>query len=160
MVIKGPLGQCTVNTNLSTPARVLFESLEGRWTLTRILTGFGEMTGMATFRPLSRHVLEYREEGVLTLTSGTTHSAFRTLFYLHQGDHILVCFRPASRPKDLLHGLAVGRADVPWPQNVDDTHFCGADSYHGRYEFETAVRSGSQSRSVDRRKTRLSTRSF
>jgi hypothetical protein len=40
------------------------------------------MTGLATFRPLSRHVLEYHEEGVLTLTSGTTHSAFRTLFLL------------------------------------------------------------------------------
>lgn len=98
------------------------------------------MSGLATFRPLSRQVLQYREEGVLSLTSGTSHSAFRTLFYLNQDDHILVCFRPSSRPKDLLHRLAVGRAEVPWPQNVDDTHICGADSYHGRYGFETPVR--------------------
>src|SRR5271168_3897291 len=115
-------GHLRVNTNASTPARVLFESLEGRWTLGRIVTGFGEMSGLASFRPLSRQVLEYREEGVLSLTSGTSHSASRTLFYLHQDDHILVCFRPSSRPKDLLHRLAVGRAEVPWPQNVDDTH--------------------------------------
>jgi hypothetical protein len=125
----------------STAARVLFENLEGSWTLSRAMEGFGKMTGVGVFRPLSPRVLEYREEGVLTLNSGGTCNAFRTLFYCLEGARILIRFRPSSQEGDILHGLRVAQTGASlWPLNADDTHHCGQDAYHGIYRFETPIR--------------------
>lgn len=40
-------------------------------------------SGLASFRRVTLGVLEYCEEGMLTLNSGSSHSAFRRLFYCH-----------------------------------------------------------------------------
>lgn len=105
------------------------------------MEGFGKMSGFGVFHPLSPRMLEYREEGVLTLNAGGTCYASRTLFYCEEGAHILIRFRPTSQEGDILHRLPVAQTGASlWPLNADDTHHCGQDTYHGIYRFETPSR--------------------
>jgi hypothetical protein len=122
----------------SSAARLL-KSLEGRWTLSRTVDGFGKMNGFASFRRVLVG-LEYREEGILTLDSGSSHSAFRRLFYCEEDEAIVIRFPPTSEPGAILHRLAlIKTGDGPWPLEAADTHHCGQDTYHGIYIFETPV---------------------
>ncbi len=105
------------------------------------MEGLGKMSGFGVFLPLSPRILEYREEGVLTLNSGGTCNAFRRLFYCLESAHILIRFRPTSHEGDILFRLPVAQTDASlWPLCAEDTHHCGQDTYHGIYRFETPIR--------------------
>lgn len=124
----------------SSAAARLLKSLEGRWTLSRTVDGFGKMNGFASFRRVMVG-LEYREEGILTLDSGSSHSAFRRLFYCEEDEAIVIRFPATSEPGAILHRLAlIKTGEGPWPLEAADTHHCGQDTYHGIYRFETPVR--------------------
>jgi hypothetical protein len=128
----------------SSVAAGLLKSLEGRWTLSRTVEGFGKMSGFASFRRVSGG-LEYREKGILTLNSGSSHSAFRRLFYCDEDETIVIRFPPTSEPGEVLHRLAlIKTGDRPWPLEAVDTYHCGQDTYHGIYRFETPVRIGTK----------------
>ncbi len=119
----------------------IFADLEGIWTLDRRIEGFGSMQGHATFRRVSSEVLEYCEEGLFKLESGSEFNAFRMLFFYRESPGIVVRSRLGLDAQDLLFRLKIeADAERPWPSVAGDEHLCGQDTYRACYTFEAPGR--------------------
>ncbi len=102
------------------------------------MSGVGEMNGSAWFTWLDEETLQYREEGELRLFSGSSHLAYRELFYSLDTNRIVVRLRLGSDPQHLLFQLALEPSGpTPWPASSSAIHICGQDTYEGGYVFET-----------------------
>jgi hypothetical protein len=117
---------------------VLFQGLQGHWLLSRAIPGRATMTGTAHFERVAQGVLHYRERGQLTLASGAVIGVTREYVYSLEGESIRIAF-PAG---GTLHRLrfAPSPSPSPWPMEARDVHECGADTYSGRYRYESERR--------------------
>jgi hypothetical protein len=117
---------------------VLFQGLEGGWSLSRTIRGRAAMTGTARFERAGPGILHYREQGRLTLDSRAVIAVSREYVYSLEAGSIRIAF-PAG---GTLHRLrfAPSPSPSPWPAEAGDVHECGADTYSGRYRFESERR--------------------
>ncbi|MBS0603935.1 MAG: hypothetical protein JSS60_02740 [Verrucomicrobia bacterium] len=112
----------------------IFHSLEGRWTLSRFISGHGKMEGTATFKKNSSDntCLHYREEGVFIGDNGKANNVFREYYYRLSNDTISVLF--SKKPEKLFHILSF--ADTS-PITATASHLCECDNYDAIYTFAT-----------------------
>lgn len=125
----------------------LFQSLIGDWTLSRVIgTGIGTMTGTARFQQLEPNLLHYREDGHLQLATGYQGDAYREYHWVlddgvledgvREDEQIRVCFVEPDGSGRTLHTLRFAESVA----TAADVHYCGQDTYTGRYRFDTPDR--------------------
>ncbi|QDP23663.1 DUF6314 family protein [Bradyrhizobium cosmicum] len=106
--------------------------LIGSWSLDRVIESQATMQGIATFTPLDRGRLAYREQAHLMLANGTIVQAEREYVFNSSDGGFKVFFR--EDPPRLFHeiflsassgGALCGRA----------RHLCSRDEYQSAYIF-------------------------
>jgi len=108
----------------------IFNSLEGRWKFSRLITDQGSVEGVAYFRRTddNPNVLFYREEGVFTSLQGIQYDISQEYEYRYSEDRIDVLF--ARERNRLLHSL-----EFIGPNQASGIHLCGYDTYCAGYQF-------------------------
>ena len=117
-------------------AAPLFGRLAGRWLQSRVITPGGTFAGEALFRPLGDDVLQYAENGIITLASGGQLQASRRYTFKLEERRVAVYFDEA--PVRLFHRLQFmpGTGTDVCAIAVAD-HRCGNDDYHSTYAIHS-----------------------
>ena len=109
----------------------IFNALQGDWQLTRLIAGFGRMTGTARFHAASVNSLRYREDVSVVSNDGNVHHAYRDYIYQLNDNEIDVRFADGQP----FHRLAFADGQA-WPQQATGHHDCAADIYDASYRFD------------------------
>lgn len=116
----------------------VFTLLLGSWSIERDIRPKGTFVGTATFKQSAPDVLEYSEEGTLTLNDGQTMIGERLHTYRLHEDRIEVLF--ADGLNNGQHFVDINFPADPsadWPICSGDTHYCLKDTYKAMFCFET-----------------------
>lgn len=114
--------------------RSMFDHLNGRWRLSRLIEPGGRYTGEADFTPCGPNCLHYSEEGVLTPDGGAPVPSRRSYFYKFDDDRISVLFD--ENPPRLFHHIDLKTEDeCERIASEESLHICGPDTYRSTYEF-------------------------
>ena len=106
--------------------------LIGSWSLDRVIESQATMQGIATFTPLDRGRLAYREQGYLTLANGTIVQAEREYVFSNSDRGFKVFFR--EDPPRLFHEISLS-ASSGGELSGRARHLCKHDDYQSAYMF-------------------------
>jgi len=106
--------------------------LAGSWSFDRVIDGQGTMQGIATFKPLDRATLAYREQGSLKLLNGTELQAEREYIFSQAENGFEVFFK--EDPPRLFHAISLSVSAEGVLRGAAD-HLCNPDTYRSSYAF-------------------------
>ena len=122
---------------MKSPEQLLFDAFPGEWSLSRTIPGIGAATGTAWFVPVGPAQLRYLEEGSFVPARGPATRIRQEHLYSLEPEGI----RVATALGRTLHRLRLRAPGAdPWPLDATDVHECVADTYTGRYRFESERR--------------------
>ena len=108
------------------------QKLIGSWSLDRVIESQATMQGIATFTPLDREWLAYREQGDLKLANGATMQAEREYVFRGSDGGFKVFFR--EDPPRLFHEISLS-ASSRGGLSGHAHHLCRHDEYQSAYMF-------------------------
>ena len=108
------------------------QKLIGSWSFNRVIEGQATMQGVATFTPLDREWLAYREQGDLKLANGATVRAEREYVFSGSDGGFKVFFR--EDPPRLFHEISLS-ASAGGGLSGRAQHLCRHDAYQSAYTF-------------------------
>ena len=108
------------------------QKLIGSWSLDRVIESQATMQGIATFTPLDRGRLAYREQGHLRLANGTIVQAEREYVFSSGDGGFKVFFR--EDPPRLFHEISLS-ASAGGGLSGRAHHLCRHDEYLSAYTF-------------------------
>jgi len=108
------------------------KALPGSWSFDRVIEGQGTMQGVATFTPLDKEKLAYRERGNLKLLNGTELQAEREYIFSKSDRGFEVFFK--ENPPRLFHEISLSTS-VGGELSGDAGHLCNLDNYRSTYTF-------------------------
>ncbi|MBR1175609.1 hypothetical protein JQ617_16755 [Bradyrhizobium sp. KB893862 SZCCT0404] len=108
------------------------QELIGSWSLNRVIQSQATMQGIATFTPLDREWLAYREQGDLKLANGTTVKAEREYVFSRSDGGFKVFFK--EDPPRLFHEISLS-ASAGGGLSGHARHLCRRDEYRSAYMF-------------------------
>ncbi|MCS3728332.1 DUF6314 family protein [Bradyrhizobium betae] len=106
--------------------------LIGSWSIDRVIVSQATMQGIATFTPLDRGRLAYREQGHLKLANGTIVQAEREYVFSSSKGGFKVFFR--ENPPRLFHEIFLS-ASTGGALSGRARHLCKRDDYQSAYMF-------------------------
>lgn len=108
------------------------KKLIGSWSFDRVIEGQATMQGIATFTPLDKVRLAYREQGCLKLANGTMVQAEREYVFSISGGGFNVFFK--EDPPRLFHEISLS-ASPGGELSGHARHLCKHDEYRSAYLF-------------------------
>lgn len=108
------------------------QKLIGSWSFNRVIEGQATMQGIATFTPLDRERLAYREQGHLKLANGTIVQAEREYVFFKSDEGFKVFFK--EDPPRLFHEISLA-ASPGGELSGHARHLCRRDEYRSAYMF-------------------------
>ena len=108
------------------------QKLIGSWSLDRVIESQATMQGIATFTPLDREWLAYREQGDLKLANGVTVQAGREYVFSGSDGGFKVFFR--EDPPRLFHEISLSPS-ARGGLSGRAYHLCRRDEYQSAYMF-------------------------
>jgi hypothetical protein len=106
----------------------------GDWKVQRVISGFGEIAGQATFQvnDLRDDYLDFQEAMILPNLKGQDQkpNAFRTYEYRMTSDGFDIYFSDGATKGDLFLSFAFTQASV-----LTSHHLCIKDHYNATFEF-------------------------
>ncbi len=116
-------------------AAKLFDRLPGAWKLSREIPGKGRLEGKVSFTPSGQSSLEYREDGVLSISHGGKFNSSRSYVYKLNGGRIEIHYDDPHRKNEIMHEL-----DFDAEGKARHRHRCGEDFYEIVFAFESEDR--------------------
>ena len=117
-----------------TRAEDVFDQLEGRWSLERIIEGQATMEGIATFTRDGADALAYHEEGQVRLAHGQVLKAHREYRFERAPGGFTVLFAEAlPQLSRLFHRIELMHDRAALTGKA--VHLCTPDTYDSSYQF-------------------------
>lgn len=111
----------------------IFNALEGRWELQREIVDIGYVVATASFDRTSATTLHYQEQGTLTLRSGFAGQILKEYIYKLRANDIQIIFADTTAIGNTFLTLQPIKDGLG--ARAQDTHLCGTDRYHCKYNF-------------------------
>ena len=108
--------------------------LAGSWSFDRVIEGQGRMRGLATFTPLDKESLSYREQGRLRLQNGAELEAGREYVFRRTDRGFEVFFK--ETPLRLFHAVSLSASEAG-ALSGEASHLCNLDHYRSTYTFRS-----------------------
>lgn len=110
----------------------MMEKLTGAWSFSRVIESQATMQGVATFTPVDKGRLAYREQGNLELANGTIVQAEREYIFGGSDGGFQVFFK--EDPPRLFHEISLS-ASSGGELSGSAGHLCNRDDYQSAYIF-------------------------
>lgn len=113
-------------------ATEVLEYFLGDWRVYRVISGFGEVTGQATFQlsSQSNRLLNYKEAMILPNSKEQKPNAFREYEYLMKDTGFDIFFSDGETKGELFLSFEFIHASI-----LTSHHLCIEDHYDARFEF-------------------------
>lgn len=122
----------------------IFNSIIGEWLVERVITPGGSFEGKAVFERKADGVLDYKEEGRLTLDNGKVLKPTKSYQWRLESGSIVIYFNDGVTKGELFH-----RLEFTNDASATAKHLCSPDTYNSEYGFADMPRSFTITHEVD-----------